>query len=102
MDHPIPKALNANINLSMLDKNHIVDGKQGKYANLRLVNTPDSQYGYDYMIVQDIPKELRDQGLKGPILGNARVFDADQGKQAQKGAPAEVKVHAATSDDLPF
>ncbi len=102
MDHPIPKALNGSINLSMIDKNHIVEGKNGKYLPVRFVNTPDSPYGNDYMIVQDIPRELRDQGLKGPVLGNGRAFDAQSGKQAQKKAPAEVTVHPSTSDDLPF
>lgn len=102
MDSSIPKAINASINLTMIDKSQIVEGKNGKYVNIRLVNTPDSQYGYDYMLTQDIPKELREQGLKGPILGNGRAYDCDGGRQAQKEAPAAVKQHAATSEDLPF
>ena len=105
MAQPIPKALNASINLSMIDKNHIIEGKNGKYLPVRFVNTPDSPYGNDYMIVQDIPKELRDQGLKGPVLGNGRAFDAQAGQQAQKQAPAGNTAQPSattTADDLPF
>jgi len=99
---PIPQAINMSINLDMIDKNQIVQGKKGRYINVRLVNTPDNQYGYDYFAAQDIPKEMREQGLRGPILGNARAFGIDQGQPAEKGAPAEVNVHPRTSDDLPF
>lgn len=102
MENTLPKAINASINLSMIDKSQIVEGKNGKYCNIRLVNTPDSQYGYDYMVTQDIPKELREQGLKGPILGNGRAYDYDGGKPSQKEARAEVSVAARVSDDLPF
>jgi hypothetical protein len=102
MDHTIPKAINASINLKMIDKSQILEGKKGSYINIRLVNTPDSEYGYDYMVTQDIPKELRDQGLKGPILGNGRGYDYDQGKPSQKEAQAEVSAAPRVSDDLPF
>lgn len=102
MENSIPKAINASINLSMLDKAQIVEGKKGKYINIRLVNTPDSEYGYDYMVTQDIPKELRDQGLKGPILGNGRAYDYDGGRPSQKEVRAEVSIAPRASDDLPF
>jgi len=102
MDSSIPKAINASINLSMIDKSQIVEGKNGKYINLRLVNTPDSKYGYDYMLTQDIPKELREQGLKSHILGNGRAYDCDGGKQASKEERVPAQVAPRESGDLPF
>lgn len=99
---PIPQAISLSINLDMIDKNQIIEGKKGRYINIRLVNTPDNQYGYDYFVAQDIPKELREQGLRGPILGNARAYGLDQGQPSEKGGAAEVTVHPRTSEDLPF
>lgn len=102
MENSIPKAFTGSINLSMIDKSQIVQGKKGKYINIRAINTPESEFGQDYMIVQDIPKELREQGLKGPILGNANAFDLGEGKKAQKGGDVGATVHPRVSDDLPF
>lgn len=95
----IPKAINASINLDMIDKSQIIQGKKGRYLPIRLVNTPDSPYGDDYFIAQDIPKEMREQGLRGPILGNGKAWGVGEGKQAKKEERPET---IGSSDDLPF
>lgn len=95
----IPSAISVSINLEKIDKAHIVQGEKGKYINVRLVNTPTSPYGHDYFVAQDIPKELREQGLRGPILGNGKAWGVGEGTQAQKESRPE---SVGSNDDLPF
>ena len=60
------------INVSRILKEHLYSGKNGKY--LDLVAWPNKngvgQYGDTHFVVQDIPREAREQGANGPILGN--------------------------------
>ncbi len=103
---PIPKILRVQVNVDAIDKKHLYKGKKGTYLNLALVNTPDSQYGQDYMVTQDISKEARDAGERGPILGNASALFLEDGRpaakqdgQASKSAPVE---NEKSGTDLPF
>lgn len=82
------------IDVSKIDKSALYEGKKGKYLNLTLLDTQDSQYGHSHMVVQDIGKERREAGEKGPILGNAKTLDFDKpqsggGKPKGKPAPKE-------------
>lgn len=80
------------IDVTKIDKSHLFEGKNGaKYLDVVLIETPDSRYGNDYMAAQGLPKEARDAGEKGPILGNAKILG--KGK-----APAKKK----DDDDLDF
>jgi hypothetical protein len=64
------------------------------------------------MITQDVSKEERDQGVKGPILGNCKVFwnenasqAHDQGMQqarAAQQAPQPQQAPDNFDDDIPF
>ena len=67
------KAIRIKINVDKVDDAHLYPGKQGRYLNVALLPTPDSQYGDDFMVVQELDKAARDAGKKGPILGNARI-----------------------------
>lgn len=98
-NNSIPQAISMSINLDMIEKNHIIQGQKGRYINVRLVNTPSSPYGHDYFVAQDIPKELREQGLRGPILGNGKAWGVGEGTKAQKEDRPET---IGSSDDLPF
>ena len=60
------------INVSKIDKTRLFAGKQGKYLDAVLIDTPNSEYG-DYMIVESITKAEREAGKKGTILGNAKI-----------------------------
>ena len=73
---PKPKKtmISVSINVSKIDKAHLYEGKNGKILNLVLWETPDSEYGYAYRVNQGVSKEARLAGVKGPILGNAKVF----------------------------
>jgi hypothetical protein len=82
-----------NLNLDKIDKSLIyLSPKTGaKYLNLSVLmrDGPD-QYGNDGFVVQDISKEQKENGMKGPILGNAKLKTFD--------APAV----SQDDDDIPF
>lgn len=60
------------INVTKILKEHIFEGKNGKYLNL--VAWPNKngtgQFGDTHFVSQDIPREAREQGVQAPILGN--------------------------------
>lgn len=60
------------INLSKVDKKLLLDGDQGVWLFGAIFEnrTGTSQYGNDGFIVQDVSKEDREAGKKGPIIGN--------------------------------
>jgi len=69
--------ISLNINIDKVDKEKFFKGKKGRYLDLVLFETPDSDYG-DYMV-----KQRGEKGEKMPILGNAKYFkpkDKDNGK----------------------
>lgn len=106
MDQSVPKIIAVSINLSKIDASRIVEGKDGaKYLDLSLTNTPDNQFGKDYLVKQDFGKEAREQRIETPILGNAKAFLVGEGRknggQASSSAP---KPTGPTSNlsDLPF
>lgn len=61
-----------NINCSRIDKRYMFEGKNGKYVDLVLFENKKGKdrNGNDGMVVQGLPKEARDRGEKGEILGN--------------------------------
>ena len=58
--------ISLNVNVDKVDKDRFFKGKNGRYLDLILWETPDSDYG-DYMVKQQGKK-----GEKMPILGNAK------------------------------
>ena len=68
------------------------------------------QYGNNGMITQDVSKEERDSGVKGPILGNVEVFYNDSQQQispmkAPPQQPQQAPQQQAPDqfdDDIPF
>lgn len=84
------------INVSNIDKSKLFTGEKGVYLDLTLIEQHGNKYGDDFMVVQDLGKEARERGEKGPILGNGRIFhprnDATpkpQPKPAQSLTPSE-------------
>ena len=81
---------NMTIDVTRLDKSRFYKGKKGTYAKLTcFINTEEtSQYGDNGTITQELSKEDRDNGIKIPILGNAKIFWKDgQSGQQSKGRP---------------
>jgi hypothetical protein len=62
------------------------DGSQPIYLDICLLSNRDGkdQYDNDGMVVQSLPRERREAGEKGPILGNFRISVPDAPK-----APAQ-------------
>lgn len=102
------------IDVTKIDKSALFKGAKGTYLDVTLWPTPDSQYGDDYRATQDIGKERREKGEKGPIIGNAKLMEgAYHGRQQPakplptRPAPVAAERQAMqTSDDgegyIPF
>jgi hypothetical protein len=90
----------ASINVTLIDKTYLFTGKKGKYLNIVLWENRDGpdQYGNTHYITQDVGKEAREKGIKGPIIGNAKMEGASaapRGRPAHGGAAPPSKPAAA-------
>lgn len=94
------------IDVKKLLKEHFFQGKgTALYADLILIPTPTSAYNDSHMVCQSLPKELRDQGKKGPIVGNAKILKSGGSKPQQRSTPpAEQRPPAqnGADEDVPF
>ena len=95
--------IKAKIDVTKILKEHLFQGKSGKYLDVACFKSDKgkSQYGDDGYVVQEISKEARDRGEKGPIIGNWRYHE-----QKPKAAAAAPKASTTTpdpeEDDVPF
>ena len=74
------------IDVTKIEKERLFKGKNGaKYLDVTTFVDLDNpgQYGDHGFISQDVSKQERDNGVKGPILGNAKVFYNDSQSQPQ-------------------
>ena len=106
--------IRAKIDVTKIDKSAIHDGKKGRYIDITLMDNRDGrdQYDNDGFVVQDLGKDRRLAGEKGPILGNWK--DLDGGNQrpgrdvsaqeaTRRTAPAAPVAPADDDDsDIPF
>ena len=74
------------INVSEIDKARLFVGKKGKYLDATVFIDLEQldQYGNSGMITQDVSKEEKDQGVKGNILGNCKLFWSEGGQAPQQ------------------
>jgi hypothetical protein len=101
--------VNLKINVSKIDKSKMFKGKGGTYldATVFIDTVTEDQYGNHGMIIQALPKEEREAGNKGEILGNAKIFWSDnkQEMQSQPAAPQRAKEQPQQHvdfEDVPF
>lgn len=87
------------LDVTKIDKTAMFKGEKGTYLDVTLLENRDGtdQYGNDFMAVQDIGKERREAGERGPILGNAKVIQT--GQSAPTPAPSGTD---PIDDDVPF
>ncbi len=91
----------AKIDVTKIDKTKLYKGAKGTYLDITLMENRGGkdEFENDGFIVQDIGKEARDRGEKGPIIGNWRRIKTKGGakpKPAAKPAPVD------DGDDVPF
>ena len=73
------KILTLKLDVTKIHKDAIYVGQKGKYITVSVfVNDEKDDYGNYGMIRQNLGKERREAGEKGPILGNVvRIFNQD-------------------------
>jgi hypothetical protein len=74
--------ISLSVNVDLVDKSKFFEGKKGRYLDLILFETPESDYG-DYLVKQR--GEAKD---KLPILGNAKYFEPKT-KDSKDGGKSE-------------
>lgn len=98
------------IDVTKIEKARLFAGQKGKYLDATVFIDLDAldQYGNSGMITQDVTKEEKDNGTRGPILGNCKLFWKEGGilpPQAQQPQQA-TQQQAPTPDeefgDIPF
>jgi hypothetical protein len=82
-----------------IDKSHLYEGKNGKYLNCVLFENKDGtgEYGDDGFIVQDVTKEAREAGERGPIIGNWRHLQTKGAKPSNRNTTPE-----GDDENVPF
>ena len=87
------------IDVTKIDKNKLFKGAKGTYLNFVLIETPNNTFGNDYMIVESISKEEREQGIQGRILGSAKILTK---REASPEAESMAASDLNNDNDLPF
>lgn len=64
--------ITVSINTAKIDKNHLFEGKTGKFLDIALMESKSGKdkYGNDGFVTQSISKEARARGERGPIIGS--------------------------------
>lgn len=88
------------IDCTKIDKAHLFKGKSGTYLDIAIIPNKSGrdQYGNDGMIVQSVSKQARQEGKRGPILGN---YSEVQAKTDEPKKSATVDL-IGPDDDIPF
>lgn len=105
--------ISGKINLSAVLKDKLFRGEKGVYLDISILENKDGtdKYGNDFLLIQDIGKEARERGEKGPILGNGkwRVRSAatppaprQEDSQAPRYADEQKPAQGEKTDDLPW
>ena len=87
------------IDVTKIDKARLFEGQKGKYLDATVFIDIDQQdqYGNSGMITQDVTKEEKNQGVKGNILGNCKVFWNDGAQQQPRQQQGGISAAAAAS-----
>lgn len=92
--------ISISINVELIDKQRLFDGKKGTYLDCVLIETPNSEHN-DYMVVESISKEEREAGNKGTILGNGKII-VKQDPKNHNTPPDALVDNSGGTKDLPF
>jgi len=94
----------ANINVTKIDKTALYEGKNGKYLSLVFFDNKEGpdQFGNDGFVTQDLGKERRMAGEKGPIIGNWKEVGTKGPAPAPTRQESSVIVSMEDHSDIPF
>lgn len=94
----------ANINVTKIDKSALYEGKNGKYLSHVFFDNKDGpdQFGNDGFVTQDLGKERRMAGEKGPIIGNWKEVGTKSPTTAPVRQESSVIVSMEDHSDIPF
>lgn len=91
-----------NIDVTKIDKDRLFTGKKGTYLDLVVfLDDEKDQYGNNGFVVQSISEQERKAGMKGNILGNAKILPSIRSDYKPEPIP-KYSPAAITGDDLPF
>ena len=81
------------LDVKKIDKSFLFTGAKGIYCDLTLLENKEGkdQWDNDGFIVQDVGKENREKGIKGPIIGNWKHVGDRQGGGQQRQAPPQAQ-----------
>lgn len=92
--------ITAKLDVTKIEKARLFKGNNGAmYLDCILIETPNNQYGDDYMIVQSVTQEERATGTRGPILGNAKILGR---KSAQQEESPKAPAQDSDDSEIPF
>ena len=82
--------ISVRVDVSKIDKSKLYQGNKGTYLNMTtFVDTEEvDQYGDNGFISQNVSQKERENGEKGRILGNCKLFYNDQ-QNSQGGVAGE-------------
>jgi len=88
------------LDVTKIDKSAIHHGEKGKYIDITLLGNKDGEdrFGNHYMVVQDLGKDRREAGEKGPILGNGKIVFQNARQVVQSSPEPQV----SESENVPF
>lgn len=94
------KVISLKIDVSKIEKDRLYQGKKGTYLDaVCFYDDEKDQYGNNGMIVQSVSKEERENGVQGPILGNAKTFESNGRSSGNIDSSVELD---DVDDNLPF
>lgn len=97
--------ISVKIDVTKINKERLFKGQKGTYLDLTTFVDLDEvdQYGNNGFIAQSVSKEEREQGIRGEILGNVKVFFSDNPKPVKsEQSPAQPQGQDEYPDDVPF
>lgn len=97
------KPITLKIDVTKIDKSLLYKGEKGTYLNVAVFPNKEGvgKFGDTHYCVQEVSKEEREAGKKGPIIGNAKVPTEDRTHE-QAPAPRSSNPAVDPDDDIPF
>jgi hypothetical protein len=98
--------ISVRIDVTKIQKERLFEGKQGTYLDVTLLMKDEQDsYGNHGMVVQQVSQEERKAGVKGNILGNAKILSGGGGNPEASptgGAVSQPAAAVKVPQNLPF